>query len=210
MIEASAVPGDGRRRYVERARAGMREAILAAVEHLVRDRGWQATRMADIAAHAGVSRPTVYQLFGSREALAQAYVLREADAFLDDVSEAIRAVPADPLAAVGAGIEAFLTGAADNSMVKAILSGVDNDGLLPLVTTSGLPVIDFATQRLSTVIEELWPDLLADDVRVFVESAVRLAISHATVVGSAPERAVEDMTHLLGPFVTQAFARSGG
>jgi AcrR family transcriptional regulator len=198
----------GRRRYVERARAGMREAVLTAVDDLVRDRGWQATTMSDIAARAGVSRPTVYQLFESRDGLAQAYLLRQTELFMGSVEDAIRADGADPMAAVTAGLHAFLAGAGDNGMVKAILSGEDNDGLLPLVTTRGLPVIRYATDRLVAVIEELWPRLAPPDVRVFAESVVRLAISHATAAGQAPDRAVDDVTHLLRPFVERAFAQA--
>jgi AcrR family transcriptional regulator len=209
MTEPSGQPGEGRRRYVERARAGMRESILAAVQQLVHDRGWQATRMADVAALAGVSRPTVYQLFGSREALALAYVLSEADAFLNSVVDAVRENATDPLAAVTAGLDAFLSGAADNLMVKALLSREDTS-LLPLVTVQGMPVIEFATERLAAVIGELWPVLLPDDVQVFVDSAVRLGISHATAPGQAPERAVQDVAQLLKPFVEHAFARAAG
>ncbi len=196
----------GRRRYVERARAGMREAVLTAVDDLVRDRGWQATRMSDVAARAGVSRPTVYQLFDSRDGLAQAYLIRQTERFMGSVEAAIRADATDPAAAVTAGLHAFLAGAADDGMVKAILSGEHNDGLLPLVTTRGLPVIRYATDRLVAVIDELWPGLAARDVRVFAESAVRLAISHATAPGQAADGAVDDVSHLLQPFIDRAFA----
>jgi AcrR family transcriptional regulator len=184
----------------------MREAILAAVDELVRDRGWQATTMSDVATRAGVSRPTVYQLFDSRGGLAQAYLLHQTELFLGSVEDAIRADAADPFAAVTAGFHTFLAGAADNGMVKAILTGEDNDGLLPLVTTRSLPVIGFATGRLVALIDELWPRLSRRDVEVFAESVVRLAISHATAVGHAPEHAVSDVTHLLHPFIERAFA----
>ena len=195
----------GRSRYVERARAAMREAILHAVDDLVRDRGWQSTRLSDVAARAGASRPTVYQLFASRDGLASAYLFRQADLFLQSVEDEIRAHAGEPLVAVGAGLRAFLTGAADNAMVKAILSGHDNDGLLPLVTVQALPVIQFAGDRLVTVISELWPALRQEDVRVFAESVIRLAISHATAPSAASDRAVDDLVHLLRPFVERAF-----
>ena len=206
---SDAPSGTGRRRYVERARAGMREAVLAAVDDLVRDRGWQATRMSDVAHRAGVSRPTLYQLFESREGLAHAYLIRQTELFLGSVEDAIRAEATDPVAAVTAGLRAFLTGAADNSMVKAILSGEDNSGLLPLVTTRGLPVIRFATERLVSLIDELWPGLSALDVRVFAESVIRLAISHGTAAGQATDPAVEDLAHLFRPFIERAFGRGG-
>ncbi|MFG1928340.1 TetR family transcriptional regulator [Cryptosporangium sp. NPDC048952] len=190
---------EGRRRHAERVREGMREAILDAVEALVRDRGWQETRMADVADAAEVSRQTVYQLFGSREELAQQYVLREADRFLGTVESAVAVHADDPYAAVEAALDAFLTGAADNLMVKAILSG---DDLLPLVTTQGLPVIEMARERLIAVIGVHWPFLDAGDVRLFAETVARLAISHATV---ATGDAAHDISRVLRPFITQVF-----
>jgi AcrR family transcriptional regulator len=182
----------------------MRAAVLQAVEDLVRDRGWEATRMADVATLAGVSRQTLYQLYGSREALAQAYVLRETDRFLTSVLGAVRGRADDPFAAMEAGLDAFLTGAADNVMVKAVLTGPVGNELLPLVTTQALPVIQIAEDLLTDVIAELWPAFRAEDARLFAGSIVRLAISHVTAPTTSPETAVRDLTRLLAPFVSQA------
>jgi AcrR family transcriptional regulator len=193
-----------RQRYTDRARQAMREAVLQAVEDLVRDRGWQATRLADVAALAGVSRQTIYQLYGSREELAQAYVLHETDRFLTSVADAVRGRADDPFAAIEAGLHAFLTGAADNVMVKAVLQG--HDELLPLVTTRGLPVIQVAEEVLTEVIGELWPEIKTADVRLFAASIVRLAISHVTAPTTDPDTTVQDLTRLLSPFVAHALA----
>jgi AcrR family transcriptional regulator len=182
----------------------MREAVLQAVEDLVRDRGWEATRMVDVAGLAGVSRQTIYQLYGSREELAQAYVLRETDRFLGSVADAVRGRADDPLAAIEAGLSAFVTGAADNVMIKAILQGHPGNELLPLITTQALPVIRAAEELLTGVIGELWPQIRTDDARLFAASIVRLAISHITAPTSDPETTVKDISRLLTPFVVQA------
>jgi AcrR family transcriptional regulator len=186
----------------------MRESVLQAVEDLIRDRGWESTRMADVAGLAGVSRQTVYQLYGSREELAQAYVLRETDRFLGSVTDAVRGRADDPLAAIEAGLHVFLTGAADNVMVKAILQGHAGHELLPLITTQALPVIHVAEELLAGVIAELWPQIHTDDARLFAASIVRLAISHITTPTSDPETTVKDITRLLTPFVSQALDHS--
>jgi AcrR family transcriptional regulator len=182
----------------------MRAAVLQAVEDLVRDRGWEATRMADVAGLAGVSRQTLYQLYGSREALAQAYVLRETERFLASVLDAVRGRAGDPFAAMEAGLEAFLTGAADNVMVKAVLQGPAGNELLPLVTTQALPVIEIAEEMLTGVITELWPRFREDDARLFAGSIVRLAITHVTTPTAGPETTAREITRLLTPFVSQA------
>lgn len=205
---------DGRRRYAERVRLGMREAVMEAVERLVLDRGWQATRMTDVAELAGVSRQSLYQLFGSREALAQEYVLYEADRFLRSVEQAVRGRPDDPVAATAAALDVFLTDAAESAVIKAALGGTGTGSaegaeLLPLVTTRGLPVLETAVERLTGVVGELWPGFRDEDVRLFSESVVRLAISHLTTPSSGPERATEDVTRLLTPFIREAQRRAG-
>lgn len=194
----------GRQRYVDRARDAMRESVLRAVGDLIRDRGWADTRMADVAGLAGVSRQTVYQLYGSREELAQAYVLRETERFLGTVADAVRGRADDPLAATEAGLSAFLTGAADNVMIKSLLQGHASDELLPLITTQALPVIQIAEEVLTGVIGELWPRIRADDARLFAGSIVRLAISHIASPTSDPETTARDVTRLLTPFAVQA------
>ncbi|GIF23042.1 AcrR family transcriptional regulator [Actinoplanes tereljensis] len=191
--------------YAERARAGMRDAILDAVERLVIDRGWDRTRMADVADAAGVSRQTVYQQFGNRDDLAQQYVLREVGRLLGAVDSALAAHRTDPLAAAGAALEAFLTGAADNLMIKGILAG--DGGLLPLVTTAGLPVRQVAVDHLVAAIGEYWPALDHGDVLLFAETIVRLAISHATGPSADPQTSVRDVMRVLSPFIQQVVGK---
>jgi len=65
--------GRGRRRYHsprrdEQARQ-TRQAVVAAATRLFPARGYAATSLADIAAHAEVARPTVFAAFGSKAAL---------------------------------------------------------------------------------------------------------------------------------------------
>src|SRR5262252_1922799 len=54
-----------------------RQAIVAAASELFLERGYVATSLADVAAAAGVARPTVFAAFGSKPALLQ-QVLDEA------------------------------------------------------------------------------------------------------------------------------------
>jgi AcrR family transcriptional regulator len=83
----------------------LRNTILDAVNRLVRDRGGASTTMSDVASSAGISRQTVYNEFGTRADLAQAYVLQQAGRFVEEVSQAIRTNRRDPHAAVTAAVE---------------------------------------------------------------------------------------------------------
>jgi len=48
--------------------ACLRDTVFDAVDDLVRERGWAATTMSDVAAAVGLSRQTLYNEFGSRAA----------------------------------------------------------------------------------------------------------------------------------------------
>ncbi len=63
----------------------------AATEAVRGGLSWDRLRMADVARQAGVSRQTLYYEFGSRDALAQAVALREAQRYSDGASAAIAA-----------------------------------------------------------------------------------------------------------------------
>src|SRR5918997_5774495 len=150
-------PAGTRPSYVEASRGLLREMVLDAVHALLADRAWAEVSMADVAERSGVSRQTLYNAFGGRHELAQAYVLREADRFVAAVEEAVRARAADPRAAVAAALEIFLSAAATHPLVRAISASEDGDELLPLVTTRGGPVVDEVTEQLAAMMADTWP-----------------------------------------------------
>ena len=58
-----------RSRVREESARRTRQAVVAAATELFVDRGYTATSLADVAATAGVARPTVFAAFGSKAAL---------------------------------------------------------------------------------------------------------------------------------------------
>lgn len=65
------------RSRIRKARAAeTREAMLAAANDLFLRKGWVATTIADIAGAAGVSKETVYAVFGNKKALLQELIAR--------------------------------------------------------------------------------------------------------------------------------------
>ncbi len=187
--------------YQEQARQLLKDRLLDAVDHLLRQSPWAEVTMAAIAADAGVSRQTVYNEFGSRDGVAQAYVLREAAWFIDEAAIAIRANAADPRAALRAALNHFLTAAHEHPLLQAIARGGDDDRLI--LTIHGEPVISTADAALAPVIVEVWPQISAADARVLVDALVRLALSHAAAPTSSPDVVAEQLTRLLGPFVDE-------
>lgn len=175
---------------------------------LVLDRvGWRAVTIAAVARAAGVSRQTVYKRFGSREELAQAYVLREAARLVTRVETAITLNADAPRDAISAAFDVFLSAAADNPLVRAITTGPGADELLELVTTRGGPVLAAATGRLSEVMQTSWPDLATADADLMADVVVRLAISTAALPGGRVMLTGASLSEVLGPFADQALGR---
>jgi AcrR family transcriptional regulator len=191
--------------YPVAARALLRDTLLDAVGDLLRERGWNDVPMAEVARRAGVSRQTLYNEFGDRTGIAQAYVLREAESFLADVEAAIDRRPGDPRGAVAAAFEVFLTSASRHPIVHAIATG-QGEGLLALVTTGQSPVVELATVRLATMLADGWPQLGAGDSQAVAECVVRLGISYATLPTGPPRSTAQSLARVLGPFLDEAFA----
>ena len=66
-----------------------RAAILAAVQADVDRVGYRRIRLEDIARHAGVSRQTIYDYFGSRDALIRAFMAHESVRLAEVIAAAI-------------------------------------------------------------------------------------------------------------------------
>jgi len=190
--------------YPQAARQLLRETLFVAARDALQERAWSEITMADVAGAAGVSRQTLYKEFGSRDEFAQAFVIHEGERFLDGVEAAVREHLDDPRAAVGAALEVFLRSAGEDSLVRVLLSDDGTGGMLPFVTTQGMPVVHWATARLTATIEEGWPEAPPAKARLLAESLVRLAISHVTAPGESPDVTAAATGELLGPFIDEA------
>ena len=200
----------GRTPYQEAARELLRQTVFDAAREQLGRRPWSEITMADIASGAGVSRQTLYNEFGNRNEFGFAFVIHEAERFMDDVEEAVLAHRDDPRAAVLAALEHFLSAAGGDPLIRILLSDDGTGGMLPFVTTQGLPVVQWATARLAAVVEEGWPEAPPADVKMLAESLVRLAISYVTTPGDSAEEAAKTVAELLGPFIDKALGSAAG
>jgi AcrR family transcriptional regulator len=190
--------------YPEAARRLLRETLFGAARDQLETRAWSEITMSDVAAAAGVSRQTLYKEFGNRAEFAQAFVIHEGERFLDDVDAAVREHLDDPRAAIGAALAKFLLAAGEDPLVHILLSDDGTGGMLPFVTTRGMPVVQWATARLTATIEAGWPQAPPAKVKLLAESLVRLAISYITAPSDDPETTAAKAGELLGPFIDDA------
>jgi AcrR family transcriptional regulator len=201
-MEAAARPT-----FAETSRELLRETVLDVVGELAADRPWSEVTMAEVAVLAGVSRQTLYNTFGSRQEMAQAYVLREADRFQQAVSAAIRAHAPDARAALEAALSLFLTAAATHPVIRAVAASESGDELLPLLTTRGGPLVAEVTDHLAQTLVESWPGLGRTDAELVSDCLVRLAISHAALPVGAPSETAGGLARILGPFLDELLAK---
>jgi AcrR family transcriptional regulator len=164
--------------------------------------------MAEVARAAGVSRQTLYKEFGSRAEFAQALVLREADLLLDAVERAIERHRADPARALAAAFDLYLAAAAENPLVRAIVSGEGAAELLALMTTQGEPLLERSAQRLQALLRAGWPSMRDEDAELLSECLVRLAISYTALPGGTAGMDAKSVARLLGPYLEGLSARA--
>jgi AcrR family transcriptional regulator len=189
--------------YPVAARQLLHGMLLDATRELLADRHWSEITMADIARAAGVSRQTLYNEFRSRDEFAQAFVLREEDRLIAAVEATIRAHLDDPTEALTHAFNVFLVAAAEDPLIHRLLSEDGADGMLPLVTTRGRPVIERAVARLGDIILSCWPQLPRVAVDLLSECLVRLAISYAILPSGRATMTATSIATLLGPYIDQ-------
>ncbi|GAA4950129.1 TetR/AcrR family transcriptional regulator [Yinghuangia aomiensis] len=164
----------------------VREALLQAARDAAVAGAWSTTRMADVAAAAGVSRQTLYNEFGTKDALAEALTHREAEHFLAGTSAASRRTPGDAGDCTRAATLWALHEARQNLLVKAALTD-EAAGLLPTLTTRSAGLVALFRDNAAAVLRERWPDLDPGEVAWVAEMAVRITVSHLVVPTEAAE-----------------------
>ena len=179
------------------SRARLRELALDAARDVVLDRGWAAVRMGAIASAVGISRQSLHGEFGTKDELGDALVMRETATFLNGVQARLAEHPGDLAGGVADAAEFMLSATRDDPLLQTILTRTPAIGgdqsLLPLLTTRGEPLIDHAMQIVGNWVTEQCPSTDASDLRLMVESVVRLAHSHLLTQTRTPSDAARDL-----------------
>jgi AcrR family transcriptional regulator len=168
-----------------------RDALLDAAYDVVVAGNWQNARMLDVAATAGVSRQTLYNEFGSKDALASALAIREAQRFIDGTNRFLDDMhPGAPVEAVAAATEWTIREASNNPLLKAVLTD-DTSELLPFLTTRGEAIIGAARSNIESYWRSHWPEIPAVDVALAAETVARLTVSYLVLPSDGPDGSAE-------------------
>lgn len=186
--------------YAEASRVLLRDVVLDAMRTELLAKDWSAITLSDVARTAGISRQTIYNEFGSRQGLAQAYAVRVADRMVDAIGAAIDSNVGNVYAAFLEGFRMFFAESAADPLVISLLNGAAKPDLLQIITTDSAPIINRSAQRLTDVFLGSWVGASADDAGVLARSIVRLAMSYVSMPPEADHDVAEDLARLLTPF----------
>jgi AcrR family transcriptional regulator len=174
-----------RRTMARRARDELRDEVLDAAERLAV--AGERPSMPELARRVGVSRQTLYSEFGDRDGLAAALVLRATGRFLDRIETALDGED-DLHAAWVAAVGAALTEAAENPLVKALLTGAPS----AFGSQSG-PIVAAAADRAAGYLHRVRPGAADGTVRLAAQTAARLTVSHLVLPPGPAERSADDI-----------------
>ena len=185
-----------------------RAALLAAAADAALAGDWTRTRMSDVARAAGVSRQTLYYEFGSKDGLAEALAMHEAQRYIEGAEAMYAAHEGSPAEAIGAATEYTLRVAAANPLVKAVLTD-DAGGLLPFLTTRGEAILAAASAHCAGYLCAHWPDLAKAEVHLVADLVTRLTLSHLVLPGRRPEQVAAEIAHLVQRLLPTPLAAPG-
>jgi AcrR family transcriptional regulator len=186
-------------RFRENVRSLLRDQVLDAAAELVAANGWGKLRLAALARTAGISRQTLYNEFGSKEAIGEALVQRELEGFLLGIQRELDAHRESLAEAAAAGVGFTLRQAVDNPLIKAVLlaaRGSDDDDLLAYLTTRPFPVFDTAAAMLDAYAADAWPEVDAESRGLAVETIVRMTVSHIVQPAASPEETARRISRI--------------
>ncbi len=97
------------RSRLELARERMyRDLVFESAEHVIAERGLEATTMQEIAAEAGISLRTLYAAFPSKEELVAEVQRVRGEGIVSRIAEGIEGAPDDPLARLAGGVRGYV------------------------------------------------------------------------------------------------------
>ena len=190
--------------FAEASKVLLRTTLLDGLHDLLTDRDWSAVTMADVARISGVSRQTVYNEFGSRNGLAQAYALRLAVNFTNLVTAAIEVNVGDLDKALHDGFADFFAEAGADPLITSLQSGEAKPDLLKLITTDAGPIISTASDGLHRALTRSWIALPAEEAERIARTISRIALSYVSMPPETDRDVAEDLAVLMAPAVRAA------
>ncbi len=164
----------------------LRARILSATSSMLVSAEWDRLGIKEISTRCGVSRQTVYNLFGTRAGLAQALVAELLDELIAPLGEAPIGGRGDAEAALAAGFESFF--------------GALGAGRLPLLAlVDEEQLVRDASGRLAVAYRRHLPDADQHEVEILARAVSRVCLSYlASPPFTNPSR---ELARVFAPYV---------
>ncbi|WP_086664406.1 TetR/AcrR family transcriptional regulator [Lentzea kentuckyensis] len=175
-----------------------RQPIVEAAIEMTARNGWAAVTMARLAEQVGVSRQTVYNEIGSKNALADAMLAHELDRFVTAIGDAFDRHADNLVEAVYDAVRDVLELARGNLLVRAIASathGADTE-LVPLLTTQAETLLAGIKTMLFERVESYRPGLTGDQIAVLIDIVTRTVLSHVIQPTGTPAATADGIAWL--------------
>lgn len=190
-------PGPRRRSATERS-----AAVFDALRNLLLEHPWGDVTLEAVARDAGVSRQTLYNAFGSRYGLAQAYTLALADVLCDAIAATLAEHPLDRRTGVEQGLLLYLETSVGDPLIQRVRAGDAHPDLVRLVTADAGPLLVRVAERLEAGALAAWPTVAPERARTFARALARLAVSFVTMppeYDDSPAALATGLSELLTP-----------
>ncbi len=174
-----------------------RDRILAATVEAAAVHGLTRLSVADVAKRAGLSRPTLYKHFPSKDALVAAAVQREATAMIEAVAAVVEGID-EPRAALEAGVLLALRLVRQHPLLDRVVR-TEPEALVPLLTTDASPVTAAIRAPVELMVAGKLPHLDVVVVRRLADMLARLVVSYAL---NPPDDPPEVVAGLLAAMIT--------
>ena len=170
-----------------------RQRIIETAARMTAELGWSRVTMGALAEEVGVSRQTVYNEVHSRDELAEAMIMRELLVFLAAVEQGFNRHPDEAAQAVRAATRGVLELAADNELLRAVVSGTQGEDtdLLPLLTTRSQSLLSIATSVVHDRLAAYDLALTNAELDGAVDMIVRTVLGHVVQPSGSPRATAE-------------------
>jgi AcrR family transcriptional regulator len=160
-----------------------RRRILAATFVVLSRDGRRKLQLSDVATEAGVSRPTLYRYFGSKEGLLEAFGLYEQDNFDSGIAAAMAGLSGpDRLDAALRFIVEF-----QSTYSLGSLADIEPEHVLHQMKR----VLPIMHERVARIIP-------GEDSDIAAAAVVRIAVCHYMIAGGSPDRFLAELRHAAG------------
>lgn len=166
----------------------------------VKAEGWRQLRINQIAKEIGVSRPTIYAEFGTKEEFTATLIERELDVVFQKFQKALTSAHGKPHGVLTKGFKDLISDSAQSPLISGLLADDDSEQLghpaTPVHADGLLPFINRCSELLIDWIEQHQSGLKPSEVAHTADALARLVLSHVMTPTSDPAHASKELAKL--------------